>query len=102
MLAGQGGRHGWASHNLSLLRAGLEFRKFNERSWRIPEKYLPYRYSGAVHGVGMIDEWPLVLVHSDFHNYYPGVFKEIMVVTVESLIAEKVSESIKLETETGD
>jgi len=86
-------------HNLSLLRAGLEFREFNERSWRIPEKYLPYRYSGAIHGVGMVDEWPLVLLHPDFHNNYPGVFEENMVVTVESLIAEKGSESIKLETQ---
>jgi Xaa-Pro aminopeptidase len=86
-------------HNLSLLKAGLEFREFNERSWRIPEKYLPYRYSGAIHGVGMVDEWPLVLLHPDFHNNYPGVFEENMVVTVESLIAEKGTESIKLETQ---
>lgn len=87
------------NHNLSLLRAGLEFSEFNERSWRIPEKHLPYRYPGAIHGVGVTDEWPLIHLYPDFSKNYPGRFEENMVVTVESLIAEKGSESIKLETQ---
>jgi Xaa-Pro aminopeptidase len=86
-------------HNLNLLRPGLEFREFNERSWRIPERHLPFRYSGAIHGVGMVDEWPLVFLHPDFSRNYAGHFQENMVVTVESLIAEEGSESVKLETQ---
>lgn len=86
-------------HNLTLLMPGLSFREFNDRSWRIPEKHLPYRYPVAVHGVGMADEWPMVLLHPDFARSHGGQVEENMVVDVESLIAEEGSESIKLETQ---
>ncbi len=33
------------NHNLALLKAGLSFAAFNERSWRIPDKYVANRYS---------------------------------------------------------
>ncbi|MEE9587183.1 MAG: Xaa-Pro peptidase family protein [Hyphomicrobiaceae bacterium] len=87
------------NHNLSVLQVGMSFRAFNERSWRIPEKYQPYRYTVALHGVGMADEWPLVLLHPDFGEAYGGRFEENMVVCVESLIGEADSECIKLETQ---
>ena len=86
-------------HNLNLIKAGVDFREFNEKSWQIPEKYQPYRYSLAVHGVGLADEWPCVLLHPDFEHNYDGRFEEGMTVCVESLIGEKGSESIKLETQ---
>ena len=86
-------------HNLALLRPGLSFAEFNEKSWQIPEKHQPYRYTLALHGVGMADEWPCVLLHPDFDQGYAGVFEEGMVVCVESLMAENGSESIKLETQ---
>lgn len=86
-------------HNIELLRPGVEFTEFNERSWRIPDRHIPYRYSLAVHGTGMADEWPMVYLHPDFDPGYGGGFEENMVVNVESLIAEKGSESIKLETQ---
>jgi Xaa-Pro aminopeptidase len=87
-------------HNLAQLKAGLSFREFNERSWRIPEKYQPCRYSVALHGVGMADEWPSVALHPDFGRAYDGVFEENMVVCVESLIGEAGGrECVKLETQ---
>ena len=86
-------------HNIALLRPGLDFVEFNERSWRIPQKHVPYRYTIAVHGTGMADEWPFVYLHPDFDPRYGGRFEENMVVNVESLIAEKGTESIKLETQ---
>lgn len=89
-------------HNTTLLRPGLSFREFNERSWRIPERYLPYRYILALHGVGMAEEWPVVALHPDFGKPYgqvDGVFAEGMTVCVESLMAEAGSESVKLETQ---
>ncbi|MGY5811070.1 M24 family metallopeptidase [Rhizobium sp. LEGMi198b] len=86
-------------HNLSLLKPGLSFLEFNERSWRIPEKYIPYRYTLALHGTGMCDEWPGVLLHPDYDENFAGVVEENMVLNVESLIAEDGSESIKLETQ---
>lgn len=87
-------------HNLALLEPGLSFAEFNARSWQIPEKYQPYKYTCAVHGSGMADEWPFIPLHPDFDpDYSRGAFEENMVINVESLIAEKGSESIKLETQ---
>ncbi len=86
-------------HNLALIRAGVSFAEFNEKSWQIPEKYLNYRYSLAGHGVGMADEWPIILLHPDFAHNHGGHFEANMVVCVESLIGEAGSESIKLETQ---
>ncbi|WP_419905891.1 M24 family metallopeptidase [Kiloniella sp.] len=84
---------------MELIKNGLSFNEFNEKSWKIPERFQPYRYSLAAHGVGMADEWPVILLHPDFEYNHGGRFETNMVVCVESLIAEKGSESIKLETQ---
>ena len=86
-------------HNLALIKPGTSFAEFNQKSWRIPEKFIPYRYSLAVHGVGLVDEWPVVPLHPDFESAYSGVFEENMTVCVESLIGEEGSECVKLETQ---
>jgi Xaa-Pro dipeptidase len=87
-------------HNLELVRPGVSFAEFNDKSWRIPEPNIPYRYSLAVHGVGMADEWPVIPLHVDWGpGAMSGRFEQGMVVCVESLIAEEGSESIKLETQ---
>ncbi|MCG7519884.1 Xaa-Pro peptidase family protein [Ruegeria sp. Ofav3-42] len=87
-------------HNLDLVRPGVSFAEFNDKSWRIPDPYIPYRYSLAVHGVGMADEWPVVPLQVDWgEGAMSGRFEPGMVVCVESLIAEKGSESVKLETQ---
>ena len=86
-------------HNLALVKAGVDFREFNEKSWRIPERHVDYRYTIAAHGVGMADEWPVIYLHPDFEASYAGCFEENMVFCVESLIGEAGSESIKLETQ---
>ncbi len=86
-------------HNLSVLKPGLSFSEFNEKSWRIPDKYLPYRYTLALHGTGMCDEWPGIFLHPDFDRNCSGFIEENMVLNVESLIAEEGSDSIKLETQ---
>lgn len=86
-------------HNLAVLKPGMTFEEFNALSWRIPEKYQPYRYTLALHGTGMADEWPGILLHPDFDPDFSGIIEENMVLNVESLIAEAGSESIKLETQ---
>ncbi|NKL04043.1 M24 family metallopeptidase [Rhizobium leguminosarum] len=86
-------------HNLAVLKPGITFEEFNALSWRIPEKYRPYRYTLALHGTGMADEWPGILLHPDFDPDFSGIIEENMVLNVESLIAEAGSESIKLETQ---
>ncbi|MGH7498902.1 MAG: M24 family metallopeptidase, partial [Gemmatimonadales bacterium] len=88
------------NHNVSILRAGISFAEFNEKSWRIPEKYLPCRYPVALHGVGLADEYPSVPLHPDFARAYKGQFEENMTVCVESLIGEAGgTECVKLETQ---
>jgi len=87
------------NHNLEIIKNGVSFTEFNDKSWKIPDRYQPYRYSLAAHGVGMADEWPIILLHPDFANNHGGRFETDMVICVESLIAEKGSESVKLETQ---
>jgi Xaa-Pro aminopeptidase len=89
------------AHNLALLKPGLSFQEYNELTWRIPEKYQPCRYSVALHGVGMADEWPSVPTHVDYNQRaLAGRFEPGMVVCVESLIGEQDGpECVKLETQ---
>jgi len=73
-------------HNVALIKPGMSFIEFNDKSWLIPQKYQPYRYSLAVHGVGLIDEWPVIPLHPDFASAHSGCFEENMTLCVESLI----------------
>ena len=86
-------------HNLDIIKPDMSFAEFNDLSWKIPDAYQPYRYSLALHGVGMADEWPVVALHPDFATAQSGRFEKGMVLCVESLIAKQGSESVKLETQ---
>lgn len=87
-------------HNLAILQSGMSFDEFNAKSWQIPEKYLACRYSVALHGVGLADEYPSIPLHPDWKASYQGVFGENMTVCVESLIGEEgKGECVKLETQ---
>jgi len=78
----------------------MTFAEYNANSWRIPAQHIDYRYSLAVHGVGMADEWPVIPLHVDFdETATSGVIEPGMVLCIESLVAEKGSESVKLETQ---
>lgn len=80
-------------------QAGHDVSRVNEKSWQIPEKYGPYRYTLAVHGTGMADEWPGIFLHPAFDQGFKGVIEENMVLNMARLIAETSSESIRLETQ---
>ena len=86
-------------HNLALLQPGLSYAEFNARSWQIPDRYVDRRYSVAAHGVGMADEWPVVMLHPDFAANHAGAFETGMAICVESLIGADGTECIKLETQ---
>ncbi len=87
-------------HNLGLITPGMSFAEYNSKSWRIPKDHVDYRYSLAVHGVGMADEYPVIPLHVDFNETaMSGEIEQGMVLCVESLIGEAGSESIKLETQ---
>jgi Xaa-Pro dipeptidase len=79
-----------------------ELRRVQREELEDPEVNQPFRYSLAIHGVGLVDEWPVVPLHVDVDAGFGGLngrFHENMVVCVESLIAAPGTESIKLETQ---
>lgn len=87
------------AHNTELLRPGATFREIADKAWRIPDEFLPLRYSGMMHGVGMCDEWPGIAHRVDFEDSgYDGVIEANMTICVESYIgAVGGAEGIKLE-----
>jgi Xaa-Pro aminopeptidase len=87
-------------HNLALVLPGMSYAEYNAKSWRIPQEHVDYRYSLALHGVGMADEYPVIPLHVDFdRTAMSGEIEPGMVLCVESLIGEVGSESVKLETQ---
>lgn len=89
-------------HNTAILEPGLSFAEFDAKSWRIPEIHQPFSYGLALHGVGLVDEWPVIPLHmftDDHFRARGGQFEAGMVVCVESLVAAPGTESIKLETQ---
>ncbi len=89
-------------HNLALIKPGLSFSEFIEKSKRIPEKYHDNRYSCAFHGVGLCDEYPYVPTHVDFEKGagYDGIIEKGMVLCVESCTGHNEGpECVKLETQ---
>ena len=86
-------------HNLGLLKAGVRFREITEKSFMLPEPYYPNRYANVMHGVGLADEWPVIVNRSDWDTRgYDGVLEEGMVLSVESYVgATGGVDGIKLE-----
>ena len=86
-------------HNIAVLKPGVSFREFAERSWPVPDEYLANRYMMMVHGCGFVDEYPSVAYVADWKDWgYDGVFTENMVVSVESFIGEVGgADGVKLE-----
>jgi Xaa-Pro dipeptidase len=81
-------------HNLSLIRPGVSFREFSERSWRAPEEYAAQTVGSVIHGVGFGVDYPQI----SRSPAYDGVFEEGMTVCVESYIgAVGGPEGVKLE-----
>ncbi len=89
-------------HNMALIKPGMSFAEFSQKSKRIPSQYHDNRYSCAFHGVGLCDEYPSVPTHVDFEQGagYPGVIEKDMVLCVESCTGLNGGrECVKLETQ---
>lgn len=85
--------------NIDLIKPGLSFREFSERSWNVPDRYVQNRYMMMIHGAGMVDEYPTIVATCDWDAWgYDDVFEENMVMCVESYIGEAGGrEGVKLE-----
>jgi len=85
------------SHNARLIKAGVSFKEFTEKSWVLPEEYYGNRYSVMVHGIGLCDEWPAIRYPTD-GGERSGTFEKNMTITVESYIGKTGGkEGVKLE-----
>jgi Xaa-Pro dipeptidase len=84
-------------HNYRLIKDGVSFKEFTEKSWVLPEEYYPNRYSVMVHGIGMCDEWPAIRYPKD-GGERSGTFQKNMTITLESYIGKVGGkEGVKLE-----
>lgn len=86
-------------NNMSLLKAGVSFREFSEKAWKMPERYSALDCGVLVHGTGMCNEYPQIPpIHLFERTGYDGVFEENMTVSVESYIGEPgQNNGVKLE-----
>jgi len=85
------------NHNSRLIKPGLSFKEFTEKSWPLPDEYYANRYSCMVHGIGLCDEWPLIRYPTD-GGQREGFFEKNMTITVESYIGKVGGkEGVKLE-----
>lgn len=87
------------ANNVELLRAGMGFQEFAEKSWQVPDEFWARRYNSVAHGIGMGNEWPHIPFAKDrATDPQDGVFKENMVMAVESCIGrEDGVECVKIE-----
>ena len=85
------------NHNSRLIKPGMSFKEFTEKSWKLPEEYYGNRYSCMVHGIGLCDEWPIIRYPTD-GGQRDGFFEKNMTITVESYIGKVGGkEGVKLE-----
>ncbi len=83
--------------NSRLIKDGVTFQEFTEKSWVLPDEYYPNRYSVMVHGIGLCDEWPAIRYPTD-GGERGGIFQKNMTITVESYIGKVGGkEGVKLE-----
>ena len=85
------------NHNSRLIKNGMSFKEFTEKSWKLPEEYYENRYSCMIHGIGLCDEWPMIRYPTD-GGQKEGCFEKNMTITVESYIGKVGgNEGVKLE-----
>jgi len=91
--------HQSLAHNIALFRAGVTFREIAELAFQSPEPYRDTPLPALAHGIGMVNEYPLLLSkrYWDSHGY-DDVLEEGMVLCVESYLADRqAGEGVKLE-----
>ncbi len=86
-------------HNIDLLKPGMTFKEYADKSWKIPDEFFANRYFTVAHGTGLSGEYPYIVFPQDFEEKgYNGTIQENMVLSVESYIgAEGGKEGVKLE-----
>jgi Xaa-Pro aminopeptidase len=90
--------HGQIHRNIDVLKPGRTFREVSDAAYRLPERFVPRMNRAIAHGIGLCNEYPLVVNREYFAGAYDGVLAEGMVLCVESYVGEPGgSDGVKLE-----
>lgn len=85
-------------HDKALLKPGVTFRELTELARPFDDEFVEGRYSVAMHGVGLCDEYPAIPYPQDYEPGDDGVMEAGMVMCVEALVAPAGGrEAVKLE-----
>ncbi|MGA9278135.1 M24 family metallopeptidase, partial [Ilumatobacter sp.] len=84
--------------NTELLQPGASFAEISQRSHLPPDDIHSVTNAAVAHGIGLCNEYPLIVNRDHFDGGYDGVVEEGMVLCVEALAAPPGgTESVKLE-----
>ena len=90
--------HAQVHHNIGILKPGRTFREIAEVAYRLPETLVPQMNRAIAHGIGLCNEYPLIVNREYVDGAYDGVLQEGMVLCVESYVGERGGrEGVKLE-----
>jgi len=90
--------HAQVHHNIGVLAPGRSFREIAEAAYRLPELFVPQMNRAIAHGIGLCNEYPLVVNREYIDGAYDGVLQEGMVLCVESYVGEPGGrQGVKLE-----
>lgn len=87
------------TRNIELFRPGVSFTEVAENSWTLPDRYVERTNSAIAHGIGLCNEYPLIVAaHFWEDGGIEGHVEEGMVLCVESFAGEVGGkEGVKLE-----
>lgn len=91
--------HDHIMQNMAMLKPGVSFRELSMGGHVLDDRYQRWKYSCKMHGVGLCDEWPMI-VYPDalVDGAFEHVLAENMVICVEALVTPEGGDfSIKLE-----
>ncbi len=85
-------------YNIEMFRTGMSFIEAAEKSWPVPDAFHARRYGISAHGVGLVDEYPVIAFTDNAARSSTGVIEPGMTLCIESYIgAENGVEGVKLE-----
>jgi Xaa-Pro dipeptidase len=91
--------HEQVQRNCELFRAGRSYRDVGVDAWHLPEPYAKYEQPAIAHGIGLCNEYPLIMNSKWFDTEgFDGELEAGMVFCIESYVgAPGGAEGVKLE-----
>jgi Xaa-Pro aminopeptidase len=91
--------HEEIERNVGLFRPGASFSEIAEKAWQLPEPYRDCALPALAHGIGLVNEYPLILHRRHFESDgHDGLVEADMIICVESCVGQPGdAEGVKLE-----